>query len=169
MITVYFTSPKIVLHVQTYFLCVVVPGEQFSNKQKQSIDRKTLYAYKQAFKKGKKTANKFKIVMLGAEGAGKTSTVHSLLNKTFQHDQLSTIGADVNTCTAERFFTTKWKQIEVQRKLKNLPKQFKSNLKTFMLEKSLIQTSEKPVVSIKSEKEVPQEYFEEEEIPHHPT
>ena len=39
-------------------------------------------------KKGKCTSNKFKIVMLGAEGAGKTSTVHSLLGKNFNLNNL---------------------------------------------------------------------------------
>ena len=44
-------------------------------------------------KRGKCTSNKFKIVMLCAEGAGKTSTVHSLLGKEFQPEQPSTVGA----------------------------------------------------------------------------
>ena len=133
---------------------------------KQSINRKTVSAYQQAFKRGKKAANKFKIVMLGPEGAGKTSTVHSLLSKAFQYLQPSTVGADVNTCTADRFFTAKWKQIEIQHQLENLPMQFKSSLKSFMLKTPEKASEQSPVVSLKSEKVVPQEHFQEEEIPH---
>ena len=104
--------------------------------------------------------------MLGPEGGGKTSTVHSLLSKTFQHHQPSTVGADVNTCTADRYFTTKWKQIEIQHQLENLPMQFKSKLKIFMLKNPEKSSPEKSVLSMKSEKVTPQEHSEEEEIPH---
>ena len=104
--------------------------------------------------------------MLGPEGAGKTSTVHSLLSKVFQYLQSSTVGADVNTCTADRFFTAKWKQIEIQHQLENLPIQFKSSLKSFMLKTPEKASEQSPVVSLKSEKVVPQEHFQEEEIPH---
>ena len=136
-------------------------------KGKQSINRKTVLAYQQAFKKGKKAANKFKIVMLGPEGAGKTSTVHSLLSKAFQHHQPSTVGADINTCTADRFFTTQWKQIEIQHQLENLPMQLKSDLKSFMLkipENTSESSAKESVASMKNEK-VPQEHFQEAEIP----
>ena len=133
--------------------------------QKQSINRKTVKAYQQALKKGKKVSNKFKIVMLGAEGAGKTSSVHSLLNKAFQKNQPSTVGAAVNTCTAERIFAATWKQVEIQHQLEHLPKQFKSKLKCFVLqtpEESLDQTPDEPAASIPREKEAPQEHFPEE-------
>ena len=108
--------------------------------------------------------------MLGPEGAGKTSTVHSLLSKKFQHDQPSTVGADINTCTADRFFTTKWKQIEIQHQLENLPIQFKSNLKSFMLKipdniNASEQSPKEYVVSMEKEM-LPQEHFQEAEIPH---
>ena len=144
---------------------VIQCNEEEQSIEKQPIDRKTLLAYQQAFKKGKKAANKFKIVMLGAEGGGKTSTVYSLLNKPFQRHQSSTVGADVNTCTPDRFFTAKWNQIEIQHQLENLPMQLNSKLKTLMSEIASEQTSEKPVVSVKSEKEVPPVHLEE-EIPH---
>ena len=106
--------------------------------------------------------------MLGPEGAGKTSTVHSLLSKKFQHDQPSTVGADINTCTADRFFTTKWKQIEIQHQLENLPMQFKSDLKSFMLKipnNASEQSPKESVVSMEKET-LPQEHFQEAEIPH---
>jgi len=89
-------------------------------------------AYQKAFKKGKKKNNKFKIVLLGAEGAGKTSTAHSLLDKAFQPQQPSTVGAAVNTCTADRIFATKWKQVALDHQLKHIPKQFNQELKSCM-------------------------------------
>ena len=109
--------------------------------------------------------------MLGSEGSGKTSTVHSLLNKDFQHQQQSTVGADVNTCTADRFFTAKWKQIEIQHYLEDLPKQLTSKLKSFMLQlskKALEQTPDIPVVSKKMKMELkePHENFPQEVISH---
>ena len=135
---------------------------------KHSINERTVLAYQQAFKKGKKAANKFKIVVIGPEGAGKTSTVYSLLNKDFQQDQPSTIGADVNTCTVDRFFTAKWKQVEIQHQLANLPIQLRRDLKSCMLNLPE-ETSElmptKPVPSAKRKK-LPQDHFQAEEIPH---
>ena len=80
-----------------------------------------MLAYQQAFKNGKRRSNKFKIVLIGAEGAGKTSTACSLPGKIFQPQQPSTIGAAVNTCTADRFFATKWKQIALEHQLEQLP------------------------------------------------
>ena len=91
-----------------------------------------MLAYRQALKNGKRKSNKFKIVLVGAEGAGKSSTAHSLLGKKFQPQQPSTVGAAVNTCTADRFFATKWKQIELEHQLEQLPKQFKHELKVCM-------------------------------------
>ena len=138
-------------------------------RQKQPINRRTVVAYQQAFNKGKKAANKFKIVMLGSEGAGKTCTVHSLLNKAFQDHQPSTNGANVNTCTADRIFTAKWKQIKIQYQLEDLPKQLKSKLKSFLSripEEDLEQILEKPLVSIKGKKEMPPKHLPEDEVPH---
>jgi len=139
------------------------------------INRKTVLAYQQALKKGQRKAQKFKIVMLGAEGAGKTSSVHSLLNKAFQQHQQSTVGAAVNRCTAERIFAAKWKQVEIQHQLEHLPKQFKSKLKCFMLQgpKESLERSPNQSVAFTSrvkeehhsmprEKETPQEYISEE-------
>ena len=61
--------------------------------------------------------------MLGAEGAGKTSSIHSLLNKAFQQHQPSTVGTDVNRCTVERIFAAKWKQVEIQHQFSRRPSQ----------------------------------------------
>ena len=83
-------------------------------------------------KKGKCTSNKFKIVMLGSEGAGKTSTIHSLLGKEFQSEQPSTVGAALNSCTINRIYATEWKQTELQYQIDRLPKQLNSEIKSFM-------------------------------------
>ena len=45
-----------------------------------TITKRTLLAYRLAMKTGKRKSNQLKVVMLGAEGAGKTSSVQSLLN-----------------------------------------------------------------------------------------
>ena len=67
-------------------------------------------SYRQAVITGEHAAHQFKLVMLGPEGGGKTSTVYSLLGKDFQPHQPSTVGADVsNTCTADRHCVTDWK------------------------------------------------------------
>ena len=50
----------------------------------QELHDKIAMAYAIAVKKGMGVANQFKLVMLGAEGAGKTSTVKSLIDKDFQ-------------------------------------------------------------------------------------
>ena len=101
-------------------------------KQKQPINKKTILAYQEAFRKGKRAAKKFKIVLVGAEGAGKTSTACSLLGKEFQSQQPSTIGAAINTCTADRIFATKWKQIALDHQLKQIPQQLNQELKACM-------------------------------------
>ena len=73
---------------------------------------KTAKAHRSALK-GKRQANQFKIIMLGPEGAGKSCTVDSLLDKPFKH-QPSTVGANIeHTCTIGREFVTNWKPKEI--------------------------------------------------------
>ena len=131
-----------------------------------------MLAYQQALKNGKRKSNKFKIVLVGAEGAGKSSTAYSLLGKKFQPQQPSTVGAAVNTCTADRFFAAKWKHIALEHQLEQLPKQFKHELKVCMSklpnEKpgSVELSEEEKVASIVQPEEQPQlEYHLEENIP----
>ena len=113
--------------------CVLSVAQHDNNEnQKKIINRRAVVAYQKALKKGKRRSNKFKIVLVGAEGAGKTSTAHSLLGKDFEPQQPSTVGAAVNTCTADRFFATEWKQITLDHQLKQLPNQFKQELKLCM-------------------------------------
>ena len=124
-------------HFVCYYLIATsvflsVAQQDNNENQKKLINRRAVVAYQKALKKGKRRSNKFKIVLVGAEGAGKTSTAHSLLGKDFEPQQPSTVGAAVNTCTADRFFATKWKQITLDHQLKQLPNQFKQELKLCM-------------------------------------
>ena len=95
-------------------------------------------AYKQAVKQGVNEANQFKIVTLGAEGAGKTSTICSLLDMEFQPDLPSTVGADshtvdiCNTFTADRVFVCNWKTREFQHHLNSLSICYKHEMKEDM-------------------------------------
>ena len=84
-----------------YFVSYLIATSVFlsvgphDNTEEQKKIRRTVVAYQKAFKKGKRRSNKFKIVLVGAEGAGKTSTAHSLLGKKFEQQQPSTVGAAV--------------------------------------------------------------------------
>ena len=48
---------------------------------------------------------------MGAEGAGKSSTIGTLFNEKFDPDKKSTIGAAINTCTVDHHMTTGWQKI----------------------------------------------------------
>ena len=96
------------------------------------ITKRTLLAYQLAMKTGTRKSNQLKLVMLGAEGAGKTSSVESLLDKQFTENQASTVGANINCCLTDRLFVSSWKQIEIAEQLANLPKLHKSNVKKTM-------------------------------------
>ena len=86
------------------------------------ITKRTLLAYQLAKKTGTRKSNQLKLVMLGAEGAGKTSSVESLLDKQFTENQASTVGVNVNCCLTGRLFVSSWKQIEIAEQLAKLPK-----------------------------------------------
>ena len=96
------------------------------------ITKRTLLAYRLAMKTGTRKSNQLKLVMLGAEGAGKTSSVESLLDKQFTETQASTVGANVNCCLTDRLFVSSWKQIEIAEQLAKLPKLHKSSVRKQM-------------------------------------
>jgi len=94
---------------------------------------KTAKVHRSALK-GKGKANQFKIIMLGPEGAGKSCTVDSLLDKPFKHHP-STVGANIeNTCTVGRKFVTNWKPKEIHEHLIEVSWHYKYEVKISMTE-----------------------------------
>ena len=95
-------------------------------------------AFEQAVKQGVREANQFKIVMLGPEGAGKTSTVLSLLGEDFQPHQPSTVGAEThkagicNSFTVDRICVYNWKTTEFQFHLEEISTNYKHEMKQEM-------------------------------------
>ena len=89
-------------------------------------------------KTGKQKSNQFKLVMLGPEGSGKTSSVHALLDKQFYWDQVSTVGVDINHCLTDRIFASKWRQNQLEDQLNYLGNLHKMNAKKAMLKLSRV-------------------------------
>ena len=85
-----------------------------------TVSKKVLYAYLQAVQKGTRASNHVKLVMMGAEDAGKTSTVSSLLDKKFHQNQETTVGAAVNCCIIDRIKVTKWSKLKWNTSCRNL-------------------------------------------------
>jgi len=94
--------------------------------------RKAALSYEEALNTGERAANQFKLVLVGPEGAGKTSTVGSLLGKLFQPNEPSTIGADLSKCTVDRILASKWKETEVKEHLESVTNQYNCEMKTCM-------------------------------------
>ena len=69
---------------------------------------------------------------MGAEGAGKTSSVSSLLDKKFNDEEKPTVGASLNCCLTDRIFVSRWQQILMAEQLDNLPKLHRSNIKNLI-------------------------------------
>ena len=100
-------------------------------------------AYESAMKEGSESSNQFKLVTLGAEGAGKTSSINTLLNLPFQPTQESTVGASVNSCTIDTHLaSSKWKKITATFQITEIPKQYKREVKSAVYSKPV-----KPVLS----------------------
>lgn len=96
------------------------------------LERKAVLSYEEALNSGEHAANQFKLVLLGSEGAGKTSTVGSLLGKLFKPDQPTTIGADLNKCTVDRILASKWKETDVKEHLQCVTNQYNCEMKACM-------------------------------------
>ena len=133
-----------------YFIIVVT----IPRMGQKTITKRTVLAYQLAMKTGTRKSNQLKLVMLGAEGAGKTSSVQSLLNKKFNENQTSTVGANISCCLTDQIFVSKWQQIEIAAQLENLPKIHKSNVKK-MIPKMSPKIDSKLVGSQKVEEVVP--------------
>ena len=104
-----------------------------------SLTPEVIEAYQRAKLKGEQCSNQFKLVTLGAEGAGKSSTISTLFNEKFDPHKKSTIGAAVNTCTVDHHMATGWKKIkDIPALLKKL---HRSEIRTEIKNTSLKPTS----------------------------
>ena len=94
-----------------------------------SVDANLLIAYESAMREGSESSNQFKLVTLGAEGAGKTSSINTLLNLPFQSNQESTVGASVNSCTVDMHLTnSKWKEVTATFQIMKISKQYNKEI-----------------------------------------
>ena len=121
-----------------------------------TVDANLILAYEAAMKEGSESSNQFKLVTLGAEGAGKTSSVNTLLNLPFQPNQESTVGASVNRCTVDMHLAScKWQKIKATFQIAEIPKQYRREVKSAVYSKPI-----KPVMS-SSVQSIPQEVINE--------
>lgn len=104
----------------------------YSKKGYEQFKRKAALSYEEALSSGERAANQFKLLLVGPEGAGKTSTVGSLLGKLFQPDQPTTIGADLNKCTVDRILVSKWKETNVKEHVEVVTNQYNCEMKACM-------------------------------------
>ena len=111
-------------------LCI---GGAATQTKQDSVDLNVVMAYQLALKQGSRNSNQFKLVTLGAEGAGKTSTINTLLNKPFQRNQKSTVGASINSCNVDRHLaSSKWHTITATFRIAEIPKQHRGEVKATM-------------------------------------
>ena len=112
------------------------------NTLQEPVDITVVKCYQEALRRGARSSNQFKLVTLGAEGAGKTTTVNTLLNKPFQCDQESTVGASVKSCSVDRqLASSKWHTISATFRIAEIPKQHQSEVKSTMSLISIKETS----------------------------
>ena len=104
----------------------------YSKKDYEQFKRKAALSYEEALSSGERAANQFKLLLVGPEGAGKTSTVGSLLGKLFQPNQPTTIGADLNKCTVDRILVSKWKETDMKEHLEVVTNQYNCEMKACM-------------------------------------
>ena len=119
-------------------------------------------------KEGSESSNQFKLVTLGAEGAGKTSSVNTLLNLPFKPNQESTVGASVNSCTIDMHLaSSKWKKITAAFQVTEIPKQYKREVKAVVYSKPIKPMAHSPVQPVPQEviNEVKEMIASKEEIP----
>ena len=140
------------LSVVSYKLCSTDKTE----KETDLVDTHDILAYEKALKEGSECSNQFKLVTLGAEGAGKTSSVNTLLNLPFQLNQASTIGTSVNSCSVDTHLaSSKWQKITAMYRVTEIPKQYRREVKAAMSSVPVNPVAPAPV------KPVPQEVIDE--------
>ena len=104
-----------------------------TDKTERNLLLHDVMSYEAALKEGSECSNQFKLVTLGAEGAGKTSSINTLLNLPFQPNQPSTIGASVNSCSVDTHLTSsKWQKITTVYRVTEIPKQQRREVKAAM-------------------------------------
>ena len=120
------------------------------------VDMHDILAYAKALKEGSECSNQFKLVTLGAEGAGKTSSINTLLNLPFQPNQASTIGTSVNSCSVDTHLaSSKWQKLTAMYRVTEIPKQYRREVKAAMSSVPVDPVTPAPV------KPVPQEVIDE--------
>jgi len=118
------------------------------------VDLKTIAAYQEAAKKGTCASNQFKLVVLGPEGAGKTSTTHTLIDEEFQPDQPTTIGADISPCKIDCHHVSEWKKVKVLAEINQIPRRYNTEVKINM---SLF--SSNPSLPLPPKQSIPKELY----------
>ena len=121
------------------------------SREQETVNMKTVAAYQAALKKGSQPSNQFKLVVLGAEAAGKTCTIDTLFDQPFQPDQPTTVGASVSKCKVhvDRHLGYQWEKVTASFRILQIPKQRNSELKVAMsllsIEPSLPSASTEPI------------------------
>ena len=109
-------------------------------------------AYEAAMKEGSQSSNQFKLVTLGPEGAGKTTSISTLLNLPFQPNQESTVGASINSCSINTHLaSSKWRKITAAFQVTEISKQYKREIKSAMFSEPVKPVTPVPVKSIPQE------------------
>ena len=131
-------------------------GTRDEPQPREVFNQRTINAYSEVLKKGSRSSNQFKLVTLGAEGAGKTSTINTLMGEKFQPNQETTVGASFKV--ARSIATSKWQKITATARVAELPRQRRGELKAQIALISLDPTPQsapvKPEVHQKAVKEL---------------
>lgn len=91
---------------------------------------------------------------MGPEGAGKTSTAHTLIDEEFQPDQPTTIGTDIKSCKIDCHHISEWKKVKILAEIQQIPKRYNTEVKVNM---SLF--SSNPSLPLPPKKSIPKELF----------
>ena len=123
---IFITSAKSIL--SEYVIAIDITREKSC-----LVDEHAIMAYTTALKEGSQSSNQFKLVTLGPELAGKTTSVYTLLNLPFQSNQESTVGASINSCSVDTHLaSSKWKKITATFQVAEISKQYKREVKAAM-------------------------------------
>ena len=136
-----------------HMICLLVCTESLP------YDANAIVAAHRQTSRATRKANQFKIVMLGVENAGKTSTVDSLLGNPFK-DRSSTVGADThlvvskNELTLNRVYALEWDEKDIDQQLADLSVHHHSERKETMTEFLQQETLDNKIEKNISQKEI---------------